>query len=191
MAPVERYLGRIVTGPREPPLRLRSPPWIASCFRRSLVVPPAMKTLKVGAILLSIWSGLNLCVAAGVTVGTFLERKPPALALLLNDSEIGELDPRAIAVVNAQATLANPCIVALCALTLVVVWTSLIRGARWAWLALFGTLLPLQAFGFVSDAFLGHRNLGANVASSGLLLLALVFSGLGLRSLRKRARISR
>jgi len=149
-----------------------------------------MKTLKAGAILLSIWSGLNLCVAAGVTVLTLLGRKPPALALSLTNSEIGRLDPRAVDVVNAQAAIANPSIVALCALILVTVWTSLVRGAWSAWLALVATLLPLQAFGFISDAFLGHRNLVANVVSSGLLLIALILSGVGLRAVGERARIS-
>jgi hypothetical protein len=98
----------------------------------------------------------------------------------------GHLDPRAIDVVNAQAALANPCIVALCAPTLVTIWTSLIRGARWAWLAFAGTLLPLQAFGFISDAFLGHRNFVVNIVSSGLLLVALVLSGFGLLVGRNR-----
>lgn len=141
--------------------------------------------------MLSIWSALNLCVAAGVTVFTLLGRKPPALALLLTNSEIGRLDPRAIDVVNAQAAIANPSIIALCVLILVTVWTGLVRGARSAWLALVGTLLPLQAFGFISDAFLGHRNLVANIVSSGLLLMALVLSGFGLRAVGERAPISR
>ena len=184
MAPASAISGRIVTSPRGTELRMNTRALDRGLLRGKQMAAAAIKTLKIGAVLLSIWSGVNLCVAAGVTLFTLLGRKPPALALVLTDSEIAQLDPRAIDVVNAQASLANPSIVALCTLTLVVVWTCLVRGARWAWLALVGTLLPLQALGFISDAFLGHRNIGANILSSGLLLGALVLSGVGLRAAR-------
>ncbi|MGC4117710.1 MAG: hypothetical protein QM765_24765 [Myxococcales bacterium] len=134
-----------------------------------------MKSLKVGAVLLSVWSGLNLLVAAAVTVLTLRGAAPPALGMLMTEAEALRLDPRALAVVNAQAALANPCIVALCAIVLAVVWTSLVARARWALWTLSGALLPLQAFGFVSDAYLGGRNFAANTVSSVVLL-----AGLGL-----------
>lgn len=53
--------------------------------------------------------------------------------------------------------------------------------------ALGGALAPLQGFAFVSDAYLGHRNLAANVASSLLLGLALSLCGAGLRRTRRAA----
>lgn len=139
-----------------------------------------MKSLKAGAILLSIWSGLNLAVAAAVTAMTLAGRAPPALSFLFPASEIQRLDARLIAVVNAQAALANPCIVALCMIVLVVVWTSLVARARWALWTLAGSLVPLQLFGFVSDAFLGNRNIASNVISSVVLFVGLGLSLLGL-----------
>jgi len=135
-----------------------------------------MKALKAGAVLLSIWSLLNPLVAVGVTILTLLRRTP--IVTLIGD-EAGS--PRLHAIVYAQAALCNPCIVALCLLVLVVVWTSLVRRARWAFWALVASLAPLQAFGFVSDAYLGNRHLGANLGSSLLLVLALSLCDYGRR----------
>jgi hypothetical protein len=138
-----------------------------------------MKRLKAGAVLISIWCGLNAAVAAYVTVMTIAGRTAPALALVLRPAEVAAVEPRVLAVVSAQAALANPCIIALSALVLVVTWTSVVTASRWALRALAATLVPLQAFGFVSDGFLGNRNLVANVASTGLLLAALVLMDRG------------
>jgi hypothetical protein len=63
---------------------------------------------------LFLWGGLNLLVAVVVTATTLSGRNPPALSILLTAAEIHRLDGKVIAVVNAQAALANPCIVALC-----------------------------------------------------------------------------
>jgi hypothetical protein len=69
-------------------------------------------------------------------------------------------------VVAAQAAIANPCIAALCVLVL-----ALVRRREYAIVA--GVLVPVQAFGFVSDGFLGHRNLAVNLGSTALLLAGL------------------
>lgn len=141
-----------------------------------------MKNLKAGAVLLTLWAGLNLFVAAAVTVAILLGRAPPVLEMVLKGPALTAVDAKALAVVNAQATLANPCIAALCGLVLAIVWTSLIHRARWAWWTLAGALCPLQAFGFVSDSYLGHQNLVANSTSTLILL-----SGLALTSSVGRA----
>jgi len=117
-----------------------------------------MRSAKLGAILLSVWSGLNGLAGAAVTALTVASRPPPALAMALSGAEIARLDPRVRDVVAAQAALCNPLIVALCAIVLAIVWTSLVRGARWAWC-------------------LGHHNLVANVVSTVLLLAALALTG--------------
>jgi hypothetical protein len=136
--------------------------------------------LKVGAMLLSLWSGLNILVAVAVATMTLSGRNPPALSILFTDAEIHRLDGKVIAVVNAQAALANPCIVALCLVVLGTIWKGLIARMRWSFWVLVGALLPLQAFGFVSDAFLGHRNLIANLVSTAILITGLGLSGCAL-----------
>lgn len=137
------------------------------------------RTLTSGAVVLSIWSGLNLLVGAAVTAMILIGRAPPALAMVVPDGEIASLDARALAVVNAQAALANPLIVALCLLVLAIIWTSLVDGARWAFWALVAGLVPLQIFGFISDDYLGHHNLTANVVSSLVLLCGLALARIG------------
>jgi hypothetical protein len=140
-----------------------------------------MKSLKAGAVLLSIWSGLNLLVAVAVTAMTVTGQPPPALSLLFADTEIRGLDKNILAVVNAQAALANPSVVALCIVVLAIIWKGLIARAWWTFWILAAALVPLQVFGFVSDAFLGHHNLVANVASTLVLTAGLSLSGHALR----------
>jgi len=142
-----------------------------------LLSPGRMKALKAGAVLLSIWSVLNLLVGAYVTILTLRGRTP---ILWMVGDEPGS--PRLHAVINAQAAFCNPLIVALCLLVLVIVWTSLVKRARWAFWALVASLAPLQLFGFLSDRFLGNHNLPANLFSSLLLLVGLSLCDYGSRS---------
>lgn len=123
------------------------------------------------------WCGLNALVALAVTAMTLLHQPPPALRLMFDETQLAQLDPRALAVVNAQAAIANPLVVALCGMSLVLCVRAVERGERWAWLTLALSLGGVQAFGFVSDAFLGQRNLAANVGSTLVLAtsLALLF----------------
>lgn len=79
--------------------------------------------------------------------------------------------------VNAQAAIANPLIVGLRLLTLAIVWKGLMSGSRWGFWALLISLVPVQAFDFVSDAYLGHHNLVANVVSTIVLVAGLALSG--------------
>jgi hypothetical protein len=127
---------------------------------------------KAGPVVLSLWAGLNLLVAAVVTLSTLLDRAPPALSLMLTQAEIRALDPRVLAVIKAQAALANPLIIVVCVWVLVLAF----RDARAAVLPFAATLLPLQAFAFISDGFLGGRNLAANGVSTALLVAGLSLS---------------
>lgn len=140
-----------------------------------------MKTQKIGLVLLSIWCCLEIAVAAWVTAMTFAGRAPPALLLVMPETRISSVAHEALAVINAQAAIANPCICAVAAMALVLAWRGVARGQRWTWWLLVGTLLPLQASAFVSDSFLGHRNLVANLISTLMLTAALALCGTGRR----------
>jgi hypothetical protein len=125
-----------------------------------------MRSERVGRVLVSVWCVANLVVALVVTAMTLAGSEPPALRLVMEPHEIARVDPRALDVIAAQAAIANPCIAALCVLVLV-----LVRRREYATVA--SVLVPLQAFGFVSDGFLGHRNLAVNLGSTALLLAGL------------------
>ena len=129
-----------------------------------------MRSERVGVVLVSAWCVANLVVALGVTAMTVAGNEPPALRLVMESHEIARVDPRALDVIAAQAAIANPCIAGLCVLVL-----ALLRARRYATVA--SVLVPVQAFGFVSDGFLGHRNLAVNVASTTLLVAGLLLAG--------------
>jgi hypothetical protein len=133
--------------------------------------------MRKGNVILSIWAGLNTLVAAAVTATTVAGRPAPALLLVLDESKVADVDARVLAVVRAQAAIANPLILAVCALLMLLVWRT---QQTWSLLAV---LLPLQAFAFISDGYIGGHNLIANLVSAALVLV-----GLGLRAAHPRAR---
>ena len=144
-----------------------------------------MLTLKVSAVLLTIWSVLNFAVAAAVTEMTVAGAPAPALRLVMGEADMHGLDARMVAVISAQAAFCNPCIVALCLLVTVLAWKGLMARARWSWWALVGALLPLQLFAYVSDAFIGWRCVSGNVASSVLLGAAFGLAAWGMAQERR------
>lgn len=128
--------------------------------------------LRTGAILLSLWTGFNLVLALRILFMVLvLGKNAPCLLILYDDIRAVGMDPRALATINGLAVVFNGCAAAICALSLAVIWVPLVRGATWAFWALAGSLLFLQAVGFASDSFFAHKNLVANVISSSLLLL--------------------
>ncbi|MFT3709321.1 MAG: hypothetical protein QM817_16905 [Archangium sp.] len=136
---------------------------------------------KIGLALLGVWTALNFVVALYVTIATVTGHSPPALRLVMSDAQIANVDPSALAVINAQAAIANPLIMAVCAFVVVLLVRA--RHERWAIATLGAILVPVQLFGFVSDAFLGGTAMTANLVSSVVLLG-------GLAALLKAARPS-
>jgi len=135
-----------------------------------------MKRAKLGLWLLTLWGCLNILVAAAVTVMTLAKASPPALRLVMNDDAIHRLDPQALAVINAQAAFANPCIVGFCVLVLTMLWSNRRAprtGSHFSYFVLVPTLAFVQVFAFVSDGYLGHKNLPANLVSTLLLTAGL------------------
>jgi hypothetical protein len=132
-----------------------------------------MTRAKIGLGLLTLWGSLNILVAAAVTLMTLTKGKPPALLLSMSGDAILQLDPQAVAVVNAQAALANPVIIGFCVLVLAVLWTNRPTPKGKFRPILVFTLAFVQLFAFISDGYLGHKNLPANVASTLLLAVGL------------------
>jgi hypothetical protein len=82
----------------------------------------------------------------------------------------------ALVVINAQAAFTNPCIIGFCVLVLTMLWSNLRtpKGAsHFSNHVLVPTLLFVQSFAFVSDGYLGHKNLPANLVSAFLLAVGL------------------
>ena len=114
--------------------------------------------LRAGAIVLSIWSGVNLVLAGAIVVSmTMFGRNAPGLRILFDEAGVRGLDPRALATTNAIAVLFNACAVAFCLLMLYVTWSGVVAGAKSALWVLVLAAGSLQVFGFRSDAYLGAR----------------------------------
>ena len=135
-----------------------------------------MKRAKLGLGLLTLWGSLNILVAAAVTIMTLAKESPPALRLVMNGDAIHRLDPQALAVIDAQAAFANPCIIGFCVLVLTMIWSNRRAprtGCHFSYWVLVPTLAFVQVFAFVSDGYLGHKNLPANLVSTLLLAAGL------------------
>ena len=140
-----------------------------------------MKRRKFGLVLLTVWSILEILVAAAVTVITLTKGKPPALQLSVASELILRVDSQAIAVINAQAALANPLIIGLCILVLAMLWSPHPKYPSGLHPVLIPVLAFIQLFAFISDGYLGNQNLAANLVSTGMLAtgLACVVTGKG------------
>ena len=110
--------------------------------------------IRAGAILLSLWTGINLLLGLAIMFMLLvLHKNAPASVILYGDTRAIVVDPRALATINAFAVIFNACAAALCTLSLVVIWIPLIRKQSWASWALSGSLSFLQAAGFAGDYF--------------------------------------
>ena len=128
--------------------------------------------LNKGVWVLSIWCLLNILPGLGSLLSIFLGYHAPGLRMLFEVQEISLIEARALATVDALATLLNTLIAVYCASVFVVVRKCLSKGERWSFFVLAGGVVPLQTAGYVSDlVFLGGRNLLALNISSAFLLL--------------------
>jgi len=129
--------------------------------------------LRAGAILLTLWTGLKLLVALGILFMLLvLGKNSPALLLLYGDIQGKSLDPRALATINALAVVANASIAALSILSIVVIWSALMKRAVWAFGSLTCSLLFLEVVRLVGESFYYRReNLLADMATAVLPIL--------------------
>ena len=135
--------------------------------------------LRVGATLLSLWTGFNLVLALGILFMLLvLGENAPALLILYGGLRAEGMDPRALSTINALAVMFNACAASICALSLAMIWFAVARKAVWAFWSLAGCLAFLQAAGFASDTFLGNKDLLANAVSSLVLLCGIFFVGI-------------
>src|SRR5688572_18031207 len=107
--------------------------------------------LRTGAVLVSVWSGLNLLLAVSCNTAICLfGANSPGLTMMINETDIKDLHPRWLACINGLAVFCNAWDAAFCLLVLFVTWTSLIKKQRWAFWGLLISLSFLQTFAFVA-----------------------------------------
>jgi hypothetical protein len=129
--------------------------------------------LRAGAILLTLWTGFHLVLHLGILFMLLvLEKNSPALLILYGDSQGKGLDPRALATINALTVVANASIAALSILSLVVIWSALVRRAVWAFWSLAGSLLFLEVARWAGESFFYHQSDVLADAAPSLLVIA-------------------
>ena len=141
--------------------------------------------LRTGAILLTVWSGLNLLLAIACIIAIcFFGNNSPGLAMMVSESDIRQLDPKWLACINGLAVFCNAWDAAFCLMVLLVTWTSLVKKSRWAFWCLLIAVGFLQTFAFVAYSFFEVMHLRPNVAAVNLFAnifsTALLLAGLGL-----------
>ena len=137
--------------------------------------------MLTGAIVISVWAGINLVMGLVVLVSVLLVTPHPLISrIVFTEAELAQLTPKTTGTIRSLAILQNASVVASAVLVLVVVWVGLAHGEYWAWWTLLGTLTFLQAMQFAGDAAIGTKTLPASVLMTLLAIVGLVFAGLGL-----------
>jgi hypothetical protein len=132
--------------------------------------------LKAGAVVLSIWSGINLLLAAFILVlVVFFGEQARLLLIIFSGPEVSAHDLHVLSTVRSLVVLFNASIAAASLLALFIIWSALIHGQSWAFWALLISLGVIQLFGFTADAPLVFRTVLVNS-----ILTALYVSGIGL-----------
>jgi hypothetical protein len=132
--------------------------------------------LKVGALLLSLWSGINLLLASFILVliVIFGEQAQMLYAVLLSD-ELSTHDAKILLATRSLVILFNASLAAASLMALFIIWSGLIHGKRWAFWALLLSLGLVQLFGFTADSAIVFRMVFLHS-----ILTALYVSGTGL-----------
>lgn len=138
--------------------------------------------LRAGGIVLSVWAGFNLLLAAFVVVMVTLFKAHPLISrVVFTNAELAALSVKSTSTIKDLAILFNSAVIGFTGLVLIVTWTSLVGGQRWAFWALLGTIAFVQTMTFVGDAFIGNKTLLASVVTSILAITGIVLSWHGLR----------
>jgi hypothetical protein len=137
--------------------------------------------LRTGSTILSIWSGINLLLAALIlTTLVVFNADSPLLVMVFEKPEIAELDARVIASLNTLTILYNSCSVAVSVLVWTIIRKNLVAGEKWAfWLLLF-VIGFIEVMAFVASSSVGHARWQVNVLLSSLYVVGIGVTGYAL-----------
>lgn len=143
--------------------------------RLKIVILEYMK--RFALLTLTLWFGFNFLLALLITISiSFFHLNAPALLVYFNQTHIEAADPQMINMVNTMAVLLNAVITSYCGVVLVIIWEkSFLKASMFFWPVIVSASC-IQIFGFISDSLMGHKNLGANLASSLILFLGIAAS---------------
>lgn len=135
--------------------------------------------MKAGAIILSVGAGLQ-CVASVLSLIISIVGNAPILRMVFTDKEIAALDTKVIAATKSLAILHNGGAVLGTVFVLVIVWTSLINGHKWAFWTLLCAGLWGHAVWFLSARLIGNQTMAINMVFAVVFLIGIGLVGWGL-----------
>lgn len=140
-----------------------------------------MNSLKIGSIVLSIWSSLNFFPSLYVVVSIlFLDKHPPGLYAILNAGDIQSMSPEMLATVDSIGLFANLSVAALNALILIAIWKGLTNRIVWVYWALLTASIFALLAGVAADHAVNFAFPEVNMISALILAIGFIFSGIGL-----------
>jgi hypothetical protein len=146
--------------------------------------------LKRGSIALSIWSGINLLLAALILTSVVVfNANSPLLVMVFEKSEIASLDAKVIASLNALTILYNSCSVVLSVLVWLLIRKSLIAGQKWAFWVLLFVIGFVEVMAFIASARVGNARWQVNVVQSVLYVVGIGLAGSSI--FKRQARTSK
>ncbi len=134
--------------------------------------------IQRGSTVLSIWSGINFFLAILIlTIVVFHIGNSPILALVFEKSEIGSLDDKVIASLNALTILYNSCSLMISVLTWRLIRKNLVAGEKWAFWMLAGVIGFIELMAFFASSYIGNGRWQVNVVQSVLYIVGIGLSG--------------
>lgn len=132
--------------------------------------------LKLGCLLLGLWSVLNLAPSAWILYSVLGRgENAPGLTAVLTGSQIQAIEAEALAAANSIGVPANGLNVAFCLLFVVLIWKGLLRKARWVFWTMAASSLIAVLGGVGADYMVGTRNPEINLISALLLAVGFAF----------------
>lgn len=134
--------------------------------------------LKAGSIVLSIWSGINFILATLILTSVVVfNADSPLLTMVFEKSEIANLNPRVIELLNTLTILYNSCSVVVSVFVWTIIRNNLVAGQKWAfWLLLF-VIGFIEVMAFIASAAIGHARWQVNVVQSALYVVGIGLAG--------------
>ena len=124
--------------------------------------------LKVGSIILSIWSGINFVLAFIILcyVIVLKEDSPILQVASFSDAEIASLSAKTIAAFNCFTILYNSCSLVISVLTWPLIRKNLAAGQKATFWTLVVVIGFIEVMAFWASSYIGHGRWQVNVVQS-------------------------
>ena len=138
--------------------------------------------LKKGALVLSIWCGINFVLALTILCYVIvLKQNSPILQVAsFSDVEIASLSAKTIAALNCFTILYNSCSLMVSALTWPLIRKNLVAGEKSAFWTLVFVIGFIEVMAFLASSYIGHGRWQVNVLQSLLYIIGIGLSGYSL-----------